>query len=64
MCSISDYNKVCVLIKMSKLSVKNSIKDQEKCNLLMHKYISIGKCIETTASNMILVSYSVGGVLV
>lgn len=45
---------------MNNLSVKNSIKDREKCNLLMHKYISIGKCIETAASNMILVSYSVG----
>ncbi len=64
MCSISDYNKVCILIKMYNLNVKNSIKDREKCNLLMHKYISIGKYIETAASNMIFVSYSVGCVLV
>lgn len=42
---------------MNNLSIKNSIKDREKCNLLMHKYISIGKCIETAASNTILVSY-------
>lgn len=45
---------------MNNLSVKNSIKDQEKCNLLMRKYISVGKHIESAASNMILVSYSAG----